>query len=297
MQISVLLSDYDGTLFPTTLNPNNIPRNERFDNNNNNNNCSKTLELERVLWEISNKITIGIISTKDYNFLHYRTRFAHIISCIMSIETIFIKHIESDVCYKHNCVKQSILNVDSEILHKNSQQLQFIIDKISSKFEDLSIDRKLTFKNNLLAGVTIDWRHLDDWNLIKNEVEPYILNIVNNEINNNNSKYSVYTQKYSTHPFIDIYSTICSKETAYDNIYNIVNESQINRLENKNIIYLGDSENDNPAFRKADISIGIKSDERLNPKLDCQYLINFNQLPNFLLKLLNNDFVFSEKIL
>ena len=88
-----------------------------------------------------------------------------------------------------------------------------------------------------------------------------------------------------------------AQETAYDNIYDIVNESQINRLENKNIIYLGDSENDNPALRKADISIGIKSDERLNPKLDCQYLINFNQLPKFLLNLLKNDFIFSENLL
>jgi phosphoserine phosphatase len=30
-------------------------------------------------------------------------------------------------------------------------------------------------------------------------------------------------------------------------------------------MYLGDSENDNPAFRKADVSIGVRSDERLNP--------------------------------
>ena len=179
----------------------------------------------------------------------------------------------------------------------NSQKLESIVEKILTKFKDLSIDRKLTFNPSLLAGITIDWRHLDDWNLIKKEVEPYILKIVNNEINNNNSEYSLYIQKYSTHPFIDVYSTICSKEIAYDNIYNIVNESHINRLENKNIIYFGDSENDNPAFRKADISIGIKSDERLNPKLDCQYLINFNQLPKFLLNLLKNDFIFSENLL
>ena len=54
-----------------------------------------------------------------------------------------------------------------------------------------------------------------------------------------NSKYPLFVQTYSSHPFIDIYSTVCSKETAYDNICNIVNESHINRLENKNIIYFG----------------------------------------------------------
>jgi phosphoserine phosphatase len=62
-------------------------------------------------------------------------------------------------------------------------------------------------------------------------------------------------------------------------------------------LYLGDSENDNPAFRKADISIGVRSDERLHPRLDCQYLINFSQLSKFLSMLLKNDFNFSERLL
>lgn len=119
--------------------------------------------------------------------------------------------------------------------------------------------------------------------------------MVNNDEIKNNS-YPLFIQKYSTHPFIDIYSTICSKEIAYDNLYRII-ESHNNKLDSKNILYLGDSENDNSAFRKADISIGIKSDERLNPKLDCQYTINFNQLPKFLMNLLKNDFKFSEKLL
>ena len=291
MQISTILSDYDGTLLPTTLIHNSDTKHEEFANG-----FSQTLELEKILWKISNKITIGIISTKDFNFLHYRTRYANILSCLMSIETIIIKHIETDVCNKYNCIKKSMLNIDSEILYKNSQKLDYIINKISSKLKDLSIERKLTFKNNLLAGITIDWRHLDDWNSIKKQVEPYILKIVDNEINKN-SKYQLFLQKYSYHPFIDVYSTVCSKEIAYDNIWKIINESDIDRGRNKKFLYLGDSENDNPAFRKADISIGIKSNERLNPKLDCQYTINFNQLPKFLKNLLKNDFIFSEKLL
>jgi hypothetical protein len=38
---------------------------------------------------------------------------------------------------------------------------------------------------------------------------------------------------------------------------------------NGGILYLGDSENDNAAFRKASISVGVISDKRLQPKLDC----------------------------
>jgi hypothetical protein len=57
---------------------------------------------------------------------------------------------------------------------------------------------------------------------------------------------------------------------------------------------LKDSKNDNPAFKRGDISIGVRSDKRLNPKLTCQYLVEFNQPPIFLKKLQDNDFVFSD---
>ena len=59
------------------------------------------------------------------------------------------------------------------------------------------------------------------------------------------------------------------------------------------ILYLGDSENDNPAFNKASVSIGIISDKRLAPKLDCQYFTEFNRLPHFLEHLVKNEFIFS----
>jgi len=42
-------------------------------------------------------------------------------------------------------------------------------------------------------------------------------------------------------------------------------------------MYLGDSENDNPAFRKAGISIGIRSDARVNPRLDCSYFLDYER--------------------
>lgn len=63
------------------------------------------------------------------------------------------------------------------------------------------------------------------------------------------------------------------------------------------ILYLGDSENDNPAFRKASIAVGIISDKRLTPKLDCQYLIEFKHLPKFLGHLAQDNFIFSKSLL
>ncbi|HEY7226859.1 MAG TPA: hypothetical protein VH481_01900 [Nitrososphaeraceae archaeon] len=289
MEISAILSDYDGTLSPTSyLDSDNETESLIYQNQN---------DLDRVLWEISGKRLIAIVSTKHFNFLHDRTRFANIICCMMSIETIVLKHIQSSVCYKNNCVQKSIINTDHEILSRNYQNLVSITDKVSMKFKDVSIYRKLTYNGNLLGGITIDWRSLHDWNSIRNGIEQEVFKTID-KINTDTSEYSLFVQRYASHPFIDIYSASCSKEIAYDNIGKLIeDDSNRSNFRNGNIMYLGDSENDNPAFKKADISIGVRSDERLNPKLDCQYLINFNQLPKFLRNLLKNDFNFSERLL
>jgi hydroxymethylpyrimidine pyrophosphatase-like HAD family hydrolase len=65
MQISAILSDYDGTLCPTTSirsEENIIPK-----------------ELENILWGISEKIPVCVVSSKDFGFLHSKTRFASIV--------------------------------------------------------------------------------------------------------------------------------------------------------------------------------------------------------------------------
>ena len=112
-------------------------------------------------------------------------------------------------------------------------------------------------------------------------------------------KSSIYTQhlfiqEYSTHPFIDVYVTKLNKGGAFDSVVSKLYE--IMNIKGK-IIYLGDSENDNPAFRKADISIGVNSDNRLNPTLDCTYSIKYENLSIFLRRLVDNDFYFSESLL
>jgi trehalose-6-phosphatase len=174
-KINAILSDYDGTLSPTdTLRSktDSIPE-----------------QLEGVLWEMSQSIPVCIISSKDYHFLHPRTGFARILSCIMGIETI-----------NHRVHHEA----PGEIHAKDNH-------------------------NILLHMINID--------------------------------------------------TI--EEGA--------------KVEG--ILYLGDSENDNPAFSKASVSVGITSDKRLTPKLDCQYLIEFKNLSEFIRHLAEAEFVFSEDLL
>jgi 3-deoxy-D-manno-octulosonate 8-phosphate phosphatase KdsC-like HAD superfamily phosphatase len=105
---------------------------------------------------------------------------------------------------------------------------------------------------------------------------------VNANTQNVSFKDQPFIQTYSSHPFLDVYGIKCDKGLAFDNVL-----SQLTEKRRTNVVYLGDSENDNPAFRKSDISIGVSSDTRLNPTLDCEYMLDFNQLPLFLRDLMD----------
>jgi hydroxymethylpyrimidine pyrophosphatase-like HAD family hydrolase len=178
MQISAILSDYDGTLCPTASiksEENIIPE-----------------ELENILWDISEKIPICIVSSKDFDFLHSKTRFASIVSCILGIETMVLRRherttlsplnskedISSDMfseCRDFRCIKNSYPSIEDITLQHNSELLSQLAEEITSRFKDVSIKHKFTvIHQKTLAGLTIDWRDMDDWKSFKVKSEPQL---------------------------------------------------------------------------------------------------------------------------
>jgi len=290
MKIDAILSDYDGTLCPTTsLTQNN----------------SLPEDLHNILVDISKSIPVCIVSSKDFSFLEPCSNFAVIISSIIGIETFFLQKNKKDFDnrlvnyeitsgpidldkFKSNTLARSWIKQKEEVI-QNSSILEDLSSIISQNFQDVKILKKYTHKEKLLAGVSFDYRHLLKWESYKINIEPRIIDKIYEYIKinlppNNN----LYIQKYLTHPFLDIYSTYCNKGDIVNEIRALLNLDRT-----KNILYLGDSENDNSAFRNADLSINIKSDERLNTKLDSHYSLEFNQLSYFLIKLHKENFNFT----
>jgi HAD superfamily hydrolase (TIGR01484 family) len=298
MQIDALLSDYDGTLCPTgfirSQEENVIPE-----------------SLDNVLWNISKKIAVCIVSSKDFGFLHSKIKFAKIVSCMTGIETLILKghkqramvtgssssSSDNFKCEDNlDCIESHHLLLNNKILQVNSRLLTSVANEISLNFSQIAVERKLTSHKRILAGITIDWRHMEDWKAFKIKSEPHLKKLIRkkqSELSPNSSRSKLHIQTYTTHPFIDVYAAKCDKGMAFDYIY-----SQIPNIDGKrqNIMYLGDSENDNPAFRKAAVSIGVHSDIRLKPKLSCKYNICFNKLPLFLKSLLDKDLQFSDSL-
>jgi hypothetical protein len=57
------------------------------------------------------------------------------------------------------------------------------------------------------------------------------------------------------------------------------------------------TENDTPAFKKADTSIGIRSDDRIKTALECKHYLRHENLALLLNRPTNNDFNSGEDLL
>jgi hydroxymethylpyrimidine pyrophosphatase-like HAD family hydrolase len=181
---------------------------------------------------------------------------------------------------------------NSNLLHNIMEILQ------NQKYQDIMIEEKYTSDREILIGLTFDYRHLKNWQSFKENKEPMLREMIERGINTNlatnlPSRDRPFIQKYSSHPFLDVYGIECNKGLAFDSVLSQLKSEK----RGANVVYLGDSENDNPAFIRSGVSIGIRSDARLNPMLDCKYMLDLSQLPLFLRGLMNNDFIFSEDLL
>jgi hypothetical protein len=135
------------------------------------------IELNETLSEISKYIPVCIVSSKDYGFLCDKIRFARIVSCIMGIETIRQRQVGNDdapLKNGNNAHSDTYLITDITSLTENSKLLASLGKEISETFKEVEVEHKYTSKERILAGITIDYRHLEDWVYYMTRVEPIL---------------------------------------------------------------------------------------------------------------------------
>jgi hypothetical protein len=153
-QIDAILSDYDGTLCSTTSVKSSIGHVNTI-----------PYELEQILFIIAKHIPISIISSKDFEFLHNRARFASILSCVLGLETINHNPHYNDIeNSKLSCVGYQHLIADTRSLKQNSKLLNNIVETLQNHNSmDIIIEEKYTSDKKILIGLTIDYRHVENW--------------------------------------------------------------------------------------------------------------------------------------
>jgi hydroxymethylpyrimidine pyrophosphatase-like HAD family hydrolase len=153
---------------------------------------------------------------------------------------------------------------------------QEVLKKVLQTRENLMIERKETDDENLI-GFCIDWRLARNWDEAKRRAAPLLAHCRDE---------GLYVVESEISPFANVFPIKVDKGDAFLKLKEAMGV-------NGAIVYLGDSEVDDPAFELAEISVGVKH-RRIMPKLRCKYRIEFFEMENFLSKLLDSDFDFQE---
>lgn len=214
-----------------------------------------------MLREIGSLLPISIVTMKDLSFIVPRTPFAQAWSAIGGLEMRVGKRV-----MKNDRLRQMSSNI--------SLSLNYARSHISSP--GVEIEEKEDSEGRTIA-FCVDWRQAENPQEAKHEAEvvaTYCKGLGLNVI------------RYETQPFFDVYPVVPDKGEA---LRDMMNELSIR----KGVLYLGDSKTDNPAFRASDISLGVVHDESPLQTLDCDYLVKFESVPDFLHALVLNDLQFT----
>jgi len=219
--------------------------------------------LRRLLTKASKHIRIGIVTTKDLSFIRERVPFAHGIAATFGLEMQVGERIIVDERIK-------------ETTKKVEKVYREALPKILQMPDNVSVERKETENGDLIA-FCIDWRLAHDWPEAQRKTRPILAFC---------KEQGLYVVESSISPFANVFPMTVSKSDAFTKLRKEMGVTGP-------VIYLGDSEADNPAFELADISIGIKH-RRTVPELLSKYVLEFFELDSFLSKLIEADFDFRD---
>ncbi len=222
--------------------------------------------LKRVLTKASKRVKIGIVTTKDLGFIIERVPFAHGIAATCGLEL----HV-GDKTTLDERVREPNKNVE--------KAYQDTLKKILQIRDNIMVERKETDDGDLIA-FCIDWRLSRNWDEARRKSAP-ILELCKEQ--------GLYVVDSQISPFANVFPIEVDKGAALKKLREEMGVTGP-------VMYLGDSEVDDPAFRLADVSVGVKH-RRIMPALQCKYKLEFFELDNFLLKLIDADFNFQEGML
>jgi trehalose-6-phosphatase len=219
------------------------------------------LETRVMLNQISKSLPILVITMKDLHFVMPRTPFARAWSAIGGLEMKIGKRV---------LTRESVESKLSTI----SRALDYARPRMAAVGGE--IEEKQDSEGHTVA-FCLDWRRAKKQCTAKVEAERIAEFIESLELR---------VLRYENQPFYDVCPVVPDKGAAL--------QEALSELAVKNgVLYLGDSEADNAAFRNSGVSIGIIHGEPHLKSLECDYFIRFEDVPLFLKALIVHNFQFS----
>ena len=216
--------------------------------------------VRQALQKIAKVIPIAVVTTKDMRFIQKRAPFAWAWAPIGGVE---IK------------IGDRVLSPPQAVRGSSFVALLERIETEVTRIDDsIYIERKALSDGRLVA-FCVDWRLAKDWETARRRlntlVEPF-------------EEQGFKVLRYTGRPYIDIYLERVDKGQAF---LTLRRELKVKGP----IMYLGDSELDNPAFNLAEISIGVLHKETPS-KLDCEFFVHFRDIGAFFQELWRNNLTF-----
>jgi len=219
------------------------------------------LETRVMLRQIGRFLPISIVTMKDLSFVMPRTPFAHAWSALGGLEMRIGKRV-----LKRECLESRLTSISLAIDYAKSHITNAGVE----------IEEKQDSEGRTVA-FCVDWRQTEDSKTAKQEAEQAATYC---------EALKLKLIRYEKQPFYDVYPVAPDKGWAL--------QEMLTELAVKNgVLYLGDSEMDNSAFKASSVSIGVIHDETPLHSLDCDYLVKFEHIPDFLNALLVNNLLFS----
>jgi trehalose-phosphatase len=219
------------------------------------------LQTRVMFHQISSFLPISIITMKDLSFIMPRTPFAQAWSALGGLEMRIGKRV-----LKRESLEPRLTNISFAINYAKSHITSVGVE----------IEEKQDSEGHTVA-FCVDWRRAKDPKKAKQEAEGVATFC---------KALNLKLISYEMQPFYDVYPVSPDKGWAL--------QEMLNELAVKNgVLYMGDSETDNSAFRASSVSLGVIHDETPLHTLDCDYLVKFEYVPDFLNALLANNLLFS----
>ncbi|HXW36943.1 MAG TPA: hypothetical protein VEJ36_03445 [Nitrososphaerales archaeon] len=212
--------------------------------------------LARTLSRVHSLIPVAVVTAKDYGFVRSRTPFADAWSCVYGIETV--------------------LKNGKTTLLRPLPDFSGVLRTVRGLPGGASVEYKRASTGEL-CGLCVEWKRSRSPS--KAEIESNICRI------------RALGFQVLHDPFylrFDVIPANGGKGAAVQHL-------QFALGVDGGVVFLGDSEADNPAFRLSEVSIGVLSGSRM-PKLDCRYYVMRDKLGDFLGSLVDNGLEFNDRL-
>jgi hydroxymethylpyrimidine pyrophosphatase-like HAD family hydrolase len=232
LKISALFTDYDGTLAPddVPLESSRIPE-----------------EIEEPLKRLSTMIPVAIVTSKDFRFIHPRTRFASAWACVSGLEIVL--------------QGGRTLPVRSAGSRRLQEGLEYAR---AYEKNGITLEEKHGRQGRLL-GFSMDWRGSPPSSRFIRETMAKF------------AQMGLIAFRDSDWSYIDVFGVRPNKGRAVRQLRRLLHVGG-------NVAFLGDSTSDNSAFEEAEVAICVKHGQKLDA-LQCKFVVSHSELGDLLASL------------